>query len=82
MNFSALLRQAGEMGIEPAAFWRLTFREFVLYSQGYARRARWWHRLAALVAAWIINFIPAFKARSAVTPEKLLGERKPDPEHR
>lgn len=82
LDFAELLKSAAEMGLKPDEFWSLTYREFALYATGYRRRMTWWQRLAALAAAWIINYIPAFKARSAVTPDKLLGGGPAASEHR
>ena len=66
------------MGLKPWEFERMTPREFERYVAGYRKRQEQeWYRVA-----WLACYILAPYSKRKVTPEKLLGLKRPDKERR
>lgn len=68
-----MLRVAASMGLKPAEFRAMTYREFELYAEGHGE---FWDRVMQLCAWMQANLMNVHLSKgSKVTPEKLLPRR-------
>ena len=65
------------LGLKPAEFWRMTFREINLIIDGFNERERRNNYRAAMIVAAIYNVnMDTKKRKNPYTPAEILGEEK------
>ena len=65
------------LGLKPAEFWRMTFREINLIIDGFNERERRNNYRAAMIVAAIYNVnMDTKKRKNPYTPAEILGEKK------